>query len=336
MESDSQTTASSRVLTVNEAWSLLLAARDIVDSTQKVSPCGLAHGQEVEGQVAVCNITDSACLLRIDNDRVWSDCTSLPSDAQALLDLYLPFLNPGKNDSTVIGHIGQSLDAQIATHTGDAFFVTGPENRKHLHCMRALAHAVVVGVETVVADNPQLTTRDVVGEHPIRVVLDPTARMPEDAGMLRDRSAPTWVIQGCDTEQGDSIEENITRICLPLKNGRMQMRDVLSALAEKGASRIFVEGGGLTVSGMLTENCLDYFQLAAAPVFVGAGRSSVRLPTVMSMNEAFRPPYSLYRMGADVLWNFDLRDIDASESGIASRESFDASMDDLPAIERLF
>lgn len=336
MESDSQTTTQSKRLTVNEAWSLLLAARDIVDSTQKVSPCGLSLSLEEDGQIAICDITDSACLLRIDNNRVWSDSTSLTPDARALLDLYLPFLNPGKNDSTVVGHIGQSLDAQIATHTGDAFFVTGPENRKHLHCMRALAHAVVVGVETVVADNPQLTTRDVVGKHPIRVVLDPTARMPKGAGMLQDGSAPTWIIQGCDVAQSDSIEENITRICLPLNNGRMRMRDVLSVLIEKGASRIFVEGGGLTVSGMLTENCLDYFQLAAAPVFVGAGRSSVRLPTVMSMSEAFRPPYSLYRMGADVLWNFDLRDIDASESGIASRKSFDTSMDDLPAIERLF
>lgn len=336
MESDSQTTAHSSGLTINDAWSLLLAARDIVDSTQEVSACGLSYSRDEEKQITVCNIADSASVLRIDNGRVWSDSAFLTSDAQALMDLYLPFLNPSKNNSMVIGHIGQSLDAQIATHTGDAFFVTGPENRKHLHRMRALAHAVVVGVETVVTDNPQLTTRDVAGKHPVRVVLDPTARMPEDAGMLRDGAAPTWVIQGCDAEEGDSIDENITRISLSLHNGRMQMSDVISALAEKGIRRVFVEGGGLTVSGMLTENCLDYFQLAAAPVFVGAGRSSVRFPTVLSMNDAFRPPYSLYRMGADVLWNFDLRDVDASESGIASRQSFDASLNNLPAIERLF
>lgn len=335
MESNSHTNAQLNRLTTDQAWSLLLAAKNVVDTTPQASPCGLLFDEADEANPTLCDCSNSASVLVLDANHVWSYNTNLSREVKALLDLYLPFLSLKENGSMVIGHLGQSLDAQIATESGDAFFVTGPENRKHLHRMRALAQAVVVGVETVVTDNPQLTTRDVDGQHPVRVVLDPTARMPMDTGIATDGVAPTWVVQADDTHTPEGKEAEVLRIHVPLKNGRMQMAEIIAVLAEKGIRRIFVEGGGQTVTGMLTENCLDYFQLAAAPVFVGKGRPSVQLPSVLTMNSAFRPPYALYRMGADVLWSFDLRDIDASTSGIASRESYDAAVEKLPELERL-
>ena len=320
---------------VDEAWALLLAARDLIDAAGVTTPFGLHF--DVTNSVAVqLSESDEKAVLRLDSLNHWIYPDTLDPQVKALFDLYLPFLSVNIGKSLLIGHLGQSIDAQIATKTGDAFFVTGPENRKHLHRMRALADAVVVGVETVITDDPQLTTREVDGPHPVRVVIDPSARMPDTIGLITDKVAPTWQLHGCDTVPCDVDESGLVkRVYVPLENGRMKMSDIVAALAERGLHRLFIEGGGVTVSGMLTTNCLDYLQIATAPVFVGSGRSSVQLPTVLSMNTAFRPPYALYRMGADVLWNFDVRDQDASSSGIEQRTAHAPTLDDVVALERL-
>ena len=95
----------------------------------------------------------------------------------------------------VIAQLGQSLDGFIAARSGDAEFVTGSADREHLHRMRALVDAVVVGVGTVVADDPRLTVRAVRGRHPVRVLLDPNGRAPADAHLLSEPDAPHPVVR---------------------------------------------------------------------------------------------------------------------------------------------
>ena len=82
----------------------------------------------------------------------------------------------------VIGQLGQSLDGCVATRSGDSCFINGPEILTHLHRLRALSDAVIVGAGTVACDNPRLTTRHVSGPHPTRVLLDPTLRLAPLAG----------------------------------------------------------------------------------------------------------------------------------------------------------
>ncbi|MBI0385658.1 RibD family protein, partial [Streptomyces albiflaviniger] len=113
--------------------------------------------------------------------------------ARLLVDRYLPLCLAGPG--LTIAQLGQSLDGFIATRTGDADYVTGEEDRRHLHRLRALADAVVVGAGTAVADDPQLTVRACTGAHPVRVVLDPRGRVPLDRRVFTDGSAPTlWVV----------------------------------------------------------------------------------------------------------------------------------------------
>ena len=100
--------------------------------------------------------------LWMDESGAWCYGSQLPSAMKAMFDLYLPLLDRQQSPGLNIAHLGQSIDAQIATASGDAFFVTGEENRKHLHSLRALCDAVIVGSSTVSADNLQLTTRSVV------------------------------------------------------------------------------------------------------------------------------------------------------------------------------
>jgi len=119
--------------------------------------------------------------------------SALPEEATQhdLLDLYLPISSGRPARPVTLGHLGQSLDGFIATHSGDAISVTGPENILHLHRLRALCDAVVVGAGTVLADNPRLTTRLVAGSNPARVILDPGCRLPAAHTVFSDREAVT-------------------------------------------------------------------------------------------------------------------------------------------------
>jgi len=106
--------------------------------------------------------------------------------------IYLPLVQTRK---LVIAQLGQTLDGRIATHSGHSHFVTGAEDIEHLHRLRALVDAVVVGAGTAISDDPQLTVRHVRGDNPVRVVLDPSGRVPSDRKLFQDGAAPTLWLQ---------------------------------------------------------------------------------------------------------------------------------------------
>src|SRR5712675_3092510 len=90
------------------------------------------------------------------------------------------------DDLVVVGQFGQSLDGRVATESGHSHYINGPAGLAHLHRLRALVDAVVVGIGTAVADDPQLTVRHVAGPSPARVVIDPSGRLPATARLLAD------------------------------------------------------------------------------------------------------------------------------------------------------
>src|SRR5437016_715601 len=106
----------------------------------------------------------------------WEPMLDIDDPRKALVDLYLPICSATRARPITVGHLGQSLDGFIATHAGESQWVTGQENILHMHRLRALCDAVVVGAGTVAADDPELTTRLVPGPNPLRVVIDPARR----------------------------------------------------------------------------------------------------------------------------------------------------------------
>src|SRR6185295_369964 len=123
---------------------------------------------------------------------------------------------------------------------------------------RALCHAVVVGAGTVAADDPQLTTRHVAGHNPLRVVFDPTRRLTAEYRIFQDDDVPTWyccgqaLIRPDETHVGHALIVGVD----DAEAGRA-VSDLLRALQARGCSRVFVEGGGVTVSAFLEANLLD-------------------------------------------------------------------------------
>ncbi|MGL5824976.1 MAG: RibD family protein [Nocardioides sp.] len=222
----------------------------------------------------------------------------------------------------VLAQLGQSLDGFIASRTGDARFVTGPEDRRHLHCLRALVDAVVVGVSTVLADDPELTVRDVEGANPTRVILDPLGRAPRDARVFTDGAAPTlWMVgeHAPDMEawQPDAAGGSVT-ICRwiansPTKVGptkstvaRFEPSGVLARLAGLGLGRVLVEGGGVTVSGFLAAGVIDRLWITTAPLLIGDGVPGLRFTGHDELSQALRAPCRHFALGEDTCVELDL------------------------------
>ena len=256
--------------------------------------------------------------------RAWAAPLPLAAAHAELLSLYEPILQRGSDAPPwVIAHLGQSLDGYIATRNGDSRFVTGEQDLDHMHRLRALCDAVVVGAGTVAIDDPLLTTRRVPGRHPVRVVLDPMRRVPPGARVLHDDEAPTlhlvderWRDPSSDPSSATS-DAHVQPCALSASRllvlrglldaaGRLDAAVALAALVAEGLRVIFVEGGGVTVSRFLAQGLLDRLHLTMAPVLIGQGRRGLHLPANGTMADCPRLHGRVVRLGDDQLWDLDL------------------------------
>jgi riboflavin-specific deaminase-like protein len=224
-----------------------------------------------------------------------------------LVALYLPLCRDAGGDSFTIGHLAQSLDGFVATRRGESMFITGDENVVHMHRLRALCDAVVVGASTVSADDSRLTTRLVPGPNPLRVVIDPRRRLPASLRLFGDGAAPTLLV--CDEARARSGERfgGAEVVGLPVRDGRLDYAAVLGLLHGRGCRTVFVEGGGITVSGFFAAGLLDRLQITVAPALLGDGLPGLRLPEVTRLADAAPLACHVLRMGDDVLFDCDLQ-----------------------------
>src|SRR5262249_44349059 len=125
---------------------------------------------------------------------------------------------------------------------------------------------VVVGAGTVAADNPRLTTRLVQGRNPLRVLIDPRCRLPHSLGVFTDGEAPTLRVcarGAAGVQQARDRGEDVLEIAAD--GGRLDLSELLGRLHARGCWRVFVEGGGVTVSSFLEAGLLDRLHIAIAP-----------------------------------------------------------------------
>ncbi|MEH0111261.1 GTP cyclohydrolase II RibA [Tersicoccus sp. MR15.9] len=209
-------------------------------------------------------------------------------------------------ERVVIAQMGQSADGFIAARGGDGAELTSVEDREHLHRLRALVDAVVVGAGTVVADDPQLTVRSVPGINPVRVVVDPSARISPAARVLTDGAAPTLWLVGGDAVTPE-VAPHVTVTRLPSAQDGILCTAILDMLADRGLGRVLIEGGGRTVSRFLAAGAIDHLFLTIAPVLIGDGVPGVRFPGAERLDGALRPPSRSFPLGPDTCLHFDLR-----------------------------
>jgi diaminohydroxyphosphoribosylaminopyrimidine deaminase / 5-amino-6-(5-phosphoribosylamino)uracil reductase len=223
---------------------------------------------------------------------------------QAWANVFGPLRKGTVDDLVIVGQIGQSLDGRIATESGHSKYINGPGGLVHLHRLRALMDAVIVGVGTAIADDPQLTVRRVAGPQPVRVVIDPKGRLCADARMFADNGVRRLLI----TAQGTCCAPppGVEVVVLPETDGQIAPSAILAALADHGMRRILIEGGANTVSRFLVAGCLDRLHVMVAPIILGVGGPGLILPSLERADQAQRMPIRVHNIEDDVLFDCDL------------------------------
>ena len=234
----------------------------------------------------------------------WAATCPVADDARDLLDCLAPLAtHPGR---LAVAQLSQSLDGHIATESGHSHYINGLASRVHLHRLRALVDAVVIGAGTACEDDPLLTVRHVPGRQPVRVILDPRGRTPARLRLLREAQAPTLHLLGEDAVPDGPVAGHVTRLRLPLADGHFAPATVLEVLAGRGLPRVLVEGGGITVSRFLEAGVLDRLHLLVAPLLIGSGRPGLAMTPIATLDQARRPRVRTFRCGDDTLFDLDL------------------------------
>jgi diaminohydroxyphosphoribosylaminopyrimidine deaminase/5-amino-6-(5-phosphoribosylamino)uracil reductase len=236
------------------------------------------------------------------------------AEATRLNRAFTKFVTEGLPLVTLKG--AASLDGRIATRTGDSMWITSAEAREHARLLRREHDAVMVGIGTVLADDPRLTARP---RHnrlaPLfRVVLDGSLRLPARARLLATLGeGPVLVFAGPDASRSraERLEtRGVTVERLPLRRGRLELQSALSHLAERDVTRLLVEGGGELHASFLEQGLADRVVLYLAPRLIGGrdaralvgGEGPRRLVDAAQLERLVS-----YRVGADLVVEADMR-----------------------------
>jgi len=211
-------------------------------------------------------------------------------------------------------HYAQTLDGRIATRTGNSQWISGEESLRLAHELRAANDAVLVGVGTVLADNPRLTVRLAAGPQPLRVVIDSTLRLPLDSAVLTDGAAPTLVLTTTRaparllaTVRGSGAS---VATLPPDSQGRVDLRAALEELWRRGKRSVLIEGGARIITSAIAGGLLDRLTVCVAPKVVGAGIEAVGNLDILRLDDAVTfDSASFLPLGADVIFEGTVKQV---------------------------
>ena len=186
------------------------------------------------------------------------------------------------NRAICITHFAQTLDAKIATSSGDSKWIGNEENLIHAHRMRALCDGVLVGSRTVEADNPRLNVRHVSGQNPTRIILgNPNSDLQS---LIKSAKTPILVF-GKEKKNTNTAIVTFQLSCCSAKK-KLPPQIILKKLFEQKIYTVYVEGGATTTSNFLKAKAVDIVQLHIAPMIFGSGKTSIVLPNIDEVKEA--------------------------------------------------
>lgn len=199
----------------------------------------------------------------------------------------------------------QSLDGCVAARRGQPLALSGSQSLTLTHQLRAAHDAILVGIGTVLADNPRLSVRLVDGENPQPVVVDSRLRFPLDANLLQNHTLSPWVAtcEQADEDRQQVLEGAGARVLrLPADaNGRVGLAALVKRLGELGIKRLMVEGGARVITSFLAARLVDCLVLTVAPILVGGLHAVDRLggSDRLSFPRLYHPHYE--RLGEDLI-----------------------------------
>jgi GTP cyclohydrolase II len=203
----------------------------------------------------------------------------------------------------------QTLDGRIATRTGDSKWISGEAERSASHALRAACDAVLVGVGTVIADDPQLTVRLVPGSSPQRIVLDSTLRLPLDARVLDDAALTTLITtERASAQRRRTLEARGAGVrVVQAGPWGVDIAATLALLRESGVRSLLVEGGAEVITSFLRARVVDRVVVGIAPTILGAGKEAVGDLEIARVAEGLHlTRRSIHSLGADLVLAADV------------------------------
>jgi len=196
----------------------------------------------------------------------------LEEEAQKLNEVFIKYITTGR--PFVILKTAMSLDGKIATRTGESFWITGIEARKRGHHLRNMVDAVLVGINTILKDNPELTVREIEGKikNPKKIVLDPQARLPLSSKVLKIEPQNTIVVvsgQAPKSRIEKLKSKGAQTLSFKTKNWIFPMDQLMKELGRQKITSILIEGGGLTNASALSAGIVDKINFFISPKIIG-------------------------------------------------------------------
>jgi diaminohydroxyphosphoribosylaminopyrimidine deaminase/5-amino-6-(5-phosphoribosylamino)uracil reductase len=206
----------------------------------------------------------------------------LESECRRLNEFFLKFVTTGR--PFVIAKSALTMDGWTATSTGHSEWITNERSRQFVHRLRDEVDALMVGIGTVLADDPSLNTRleNRKGKDPVRIIVDTHLRIPDNARVLNiDSPSMTVVVVGDDVpaKRLESIQkEGVSTLLCPKKAGRMDLAALMDLLGKRSITSLLLEGGSTLMGTMIRERLIDKFYIFKAPKILG-GSDGVPMAT---------------------------------------------------------
>lgn len=203
-----------------------------------------------------------------------------------------------KNNSNLIGQIGQSIDGKIALNNGRSHYINEKESIIYLHCLRSISDGVLVGVNTIIKDNPLLTTRKIKGQNPTRLIIDPSLKLTNKYKIFKDNNKN---IIFTNSSKRKKLYNTII-VKFPKKNFTL---NIYKYLKKTSLKTILIEGGPTTLSHFIELKLLNYMQFIISPTIIGSGIDSLKLKPITNLKNAIRKKNTISKLGKEIIVTLD-------------------------------
>ena len=223
-------------------------------------------------------------------------------EAKKLNEVYIKYMKTKK--PFVILKVAMSVDGKIATSTGDSKYITSREARTYVHQLRSEVDAVMVGLNTVLRDNPELTPRLVKGKDPMKIVVDSRLKIPKSCNLMKDPSKLIIATTGKAPKSAIKKfqQKGINVLISKLKNGFVDLEDLMRQLGKHEITSIMIEGGSQLNSSAIKEGIVDKALIFTAPKIIGNGIGAIGSLGIKKINKAINLKNPVCRkIGRDVL-----------------------------------
>ncbi len=260
----------------------------------KTPPCVELIIEKEVGRVVIGTTDPSPAvsgkgIQRLKDHGIRVDVRVLEKECRELNEVFFKYYEKGLPFVTL--KMAQSLDGRIATARGDSRWISSPDSLKLAHRWRSNNDGVMVGVDTVLSDDPSLTVRVVKGKNPLRLVVDSRLRIPLTSRVLSDGNPSKTIVLTTDRADPKQVKkiENVGAGVLLVKadrRGQVDLREALKRLSDEGMMSVLVEGGARLATSLLKSGLVDKLMVIIGPKIIGQGVEAVGDLGVSDLDEA--------------------------------------------------